>query len=122
LAPRANRAPRITPKRPIYSPREQDTTISQRDAADFHYWYRANAPLERLVATPPTLVSIAAPTLGVWTLKDPYVLEERLLNSARTVTGPWLYERFDDAGHWGPLDQPDKFNRLLQPEQEAMNA
>jgi pimeloyl-ACP methyl ester carboxylesterase len=76
-------------------------------------WYRANAPLERLVAPPPKLGPITAPTLAVWGAKCPYVLEERLLNSARTVTGPWRYERFDDAGHWVQLDQPDKSNRLL---------
>jgi pimeloyl-ACP methyl ester carboxylesterase len=76
-------------------------------------WYRANAPLERLVAPPPTLAPIAAPTLGIWGAEDPYVLEERLLNSAQTVTGLWRYERFDDAGHWVQLDQPDKLNRLL---------
>ena len=63
--------------------------------------------------TPPTLAPIAAPTLAIWGAEDPYVLEERLHNSARTVTGPWRYERFDDAGHWVQLDQPDKFNRLL---------
>jgi pimeloyl-ACP methyl ester carboxylesterase len=29
------------------------------------------------------------------------------------VTGGWRYERFDDAGHWVPLEQPERLNRLL---------
>jgi pimeloyl-ACP methyl ester carboxylesterase len=76
-------------------------------------WYRANAPLERLVTPPPSLPPVAAPTMGVWGAKDPYILESRILNSAGSVTGPWRYERFEDAGHWVPLDQPDKLNKLL---------
>jgi pimeloyl-ACP methyl ester carboxylesterase len=43
----------------------------------------------------------------------PYVLESRILNSAGSVTGPWRYERFEDAGHWVPLAQPDKLNKSL---------
>jgi hypothetical protein len=29
------------------------------------------------------------------------------------VTGPWRYERVEDAGHWLQLDAPDKVNDLL---------
>jgi pimeloyl-ACP methyl ester carboxylesterase len=45
--------------------------------------------------------------------KDPYVLGPRILNSAGSVTGPGRYVRFEDAGHWVPLDQPDKLNKSL---------
>ena len=29
------------------------------------------------------------------------------------MTGPWRYERVEDAGHWLQLDAPDKVNDLL---------
>jgi hypothetical protein len=29
------------------------------------------------------------------------------------VTGPWRYERIEDAGHWLQLDAPNKVNDLL---------
>ena len=29
------------------------------------------------------------------------------------MTGPWRYERVEDAGHWLQLDAPDTVNALL---------
>jgi hypothetical protein len=36
-----------------------------------------------------------------------------MTDSQAQVSGPWRYERFEDAGHWIPLDQPDRLNGLL---------
>jgi pimeloyl-ACP methyl ester carboxylesterase len=76
-------------------------------------WYRANLPVDRLLAAPPSLPPVSAPTLGIYGGNDLYVTEDRMLASARAVKGPWRYERFADAGHWVPLEQPEKLNRLL---------
>jgi pimeloyl-ACP methyl ester carboxylesterase len=34
-------------------------------------------------------------------------------NSHRQVTGPWRYQRIDNASHWLQLDRADEINRLL---------
>jgi pimeloyl-ACP methyl ester carboxylesterase len=36
-----------------------------------------------------------------------------MLRSADHVTGPWRYERIDNASHWMQLDEPDQVNELL---------
>jgi pimeloyl-ACP methyl ester carboxylesterase len=76
-------------------------------------WYRANLPVERLLAPRPTLPPVTAPTLGIFGSDDLYLTEDRMLASAEHVGGPWRYERFDGAGHWIPLEQPGRLNRLL---------
>ena len=76
-------------------------------------WYRANLPPERLVGPPPTLPPISAPTLGIWSSGDLYLAEEAMVRSGQVVKGPWRYERFEDATHWIPLDQPERLNTLL---------
>jgi len=77
-------------------------------------WYRASLPLRQLLAPPPGLPAVKAPTLGMWSTGDNYLNEEPMLRSADLVTGGWRYERFEDASHWIPLDQPERLNRLLQ--------
>lgn len=76
-------------------------------------WYRANLPVERLLAPAPPLPPVQSPTLGIYGARDLYVTEAHMRDSGRTVTGGWRYERFDDAGHWVPLEQPERLNRLL---------
>src|SRR5581483_4122175 len=73
-------------------------------------WYRANLPPERLVGPPPTLPPISAPTLGIWSSGDLYLAEEAMVRSGQVVKGPWRYERFEDATHWIPLDQPERLH------------
>jgi pimeloyl-ACP methyl ester carboxylesterase len=36
-----------------------------------------------------------------------------MLASAEHVTGPWRYERIEDASHWMQLDAPERVNELL---------
>jgi pimeloyl-ACP methyl ester carboxylesterase len=75
-------------------------------------WYRANSVLRFQVggrALPP----VAAPTLGIWSDGDNYLLEEGMLRSAEHVTGPWRYERVEGASHWLQLDAPHRVNELL---------
>jgi pimeloyl-ACP methyl ester carboxylesterase len=76
-------------------------------------WYRANAGPERELEARPPLPSVAAPTLGLWSSGDNYLTEDRMLLSAEHVTGPWRYERIENASHWLQLDAPERVNELL---------
>jgi pimeloyl-ACP methyl ester carboxylesterase len=75
-------------------------------------WYRANSdPRHELERR--EFPSVPAPTLALWSSGDAYLTEEPVLESARYVTGPWRYERIDDAGHWMQVDAPERVNELL---------
>lgn len=80
-------------------------------------WYRGSfsplAPDEAPLPPLPAWMPIRAPVLGVWSDKDPFLLEPQMAQSGGTVAGPWQYERFNGAGHWLMLDQPERLNRLL---------
>ncbi|HEY6583407.1 MAG TPA: alpha/beta hydrolase, partial [Gaiellaceae bacterium] len=76
-------------------------------------WYRANVPPQRELAPPRPFPAIAAPTLGLWSTGDDYLLEGPVERSGEHVTGGWRYERVDDASHWLQLDQPERVNDLL---------
>lgn len=76
-------------------------------------WYRANANAEAMVEIPTPGSYVATPTLGVSGAHDPFMLSERVEASGKFVTGPWRFERFEDAGHWLPLERPEQLNRLL---------
>lgn len=76
-------------------------------------WYRANlAPHLELEPRAP-LPSVTAPTLGLWSDRDKYLIEEGMLRSAECVSGTWRYERIEGASHWMQLDEPELINRLL---------
>jgi pimeloyl-ACP methyl ester carboxylesterase len=76
-------------------------------------WYRANLSPARELEDRPPVPAVAAPTLGLWSAGDRYLAEDRMVNSAEHVSGPWRYERIDDASHWLQLDQPERVNSLL---------
>jgi len=72
--------------------------------------YRANV-LPLLSGT--VHCSSRAPTLGLWSARDAYLLEEQMLSSGRFVQADWQYEKVDQASHWMMLDRPAHINRLL---------
>jgi pimeloyl-ACP methyl ester carboxylesterase len=76
-------------------------------------WYRANLPVERLLGSPPTLPMVAAPTMGVFGTADVALTEGAMVSSSSKVKGPWRYERLKDVGHFIPLEEPDRLNKLL---------
>jgi len=76
-------------------------------------WYRANLPVERLLAPPPPLPSVQAPTLGMWSSGERYLTDRSMVASESRVTGGWRYERVENASHWLQLDQPERVNTLL---------
>jgi pimeloyl-ACP methyl ester carboxylesterase len=76
-------------------------------------WYRANLHPARELEPRPPIPPVAAPALGLWSSGDNYLNEAPMLRSAEQVTGPWRYERVEDASHWMQLDQPERVNALL---------
>jgi pimeloyl-ACP methyl ester carboxylesterase len=76
-------------------------------------WYRANLAPARELGTGPSAPAVAAPALGLWSSGDNYLTEDRMVKSAEHVSGPWRYERIEDASHWLQLDQPERVNELL---------
>ena len=75
--------------------------------------YRASVPPSSFVAPPPSLPPVTAPTLGVWSSGDRFLLEGPMVASEAYVAGPWTYARVEDAGHWMQLDRPSAVNELL---------
>jgi pimeloyl-ACP methyl ester carboxylesterase len=76
-------------------------------------YYRANVPPESYLRTSLELPPVQAPTMGVWSSGDIALTEAQMMNSAKSVAGPWRYERIDGPGHWMQLEAPDAVNRLL---------
>jgi pimeloyl-ACP methyl ester carboxylesterase len=50
--------------------------------------------------------------MGVWGTGDRACGEEQMRSSGDRVEGPWRYERVE-AGHWIPLEAPERLNALL---------
>jgi pimeloyl-ACP methyl ester carboxylesterase len=76
-------------------------------------WYRANAHPKTVINPPPDLPPVQCPVMGVWGRGDVALTEIQMTGSEKYVTGPWRYERIEEAGHWMQLEIPDKLNELL---------
>jgi len=76
-------------------------------------WYRANIGPEAWAGPPVQLPPVQAPVMGLWSTGDPALGEVQMTDSARSVAGPWRYERLDGPGHWLQLEAPAQVNALL---------
>jgi pimeloyl-ACP methyl ester carboxylesterase len=76
-------------------------------------WYRANLAPRRELEPRTPVPAVDAPTLGIWSNGDDYLVEHAMLRSGDHVTGPWRYERIEGASHWMQLDAPQQVNELL---------
>jgi pimeloyl-ACP methyl ester carboxylesterase len=76
-------------------------------------YYRANLPPESYLLPALELPPIQSPTMGVWSSGDIALTEAQMTNSAKSVAGPWRYERLEGPGHWMQIEAPDAVNRLL---------
>jgi pimeloyl-ACP methyl ester carboxylesterase len=76
-------------------------------------YYRANLPPESFLRPRPELPPVVAPTMGVWSSGDRFLIEAQMVNSAKHVAGEWRYERLDGPGHWMQLEAPEAVNELL---------
>ncbi|MEU3607451.1 alpha/beta fold hydrolase [Streptomyces sp. NPDC035033] len=77
--------------------------------------YRAGLPTEvQFGAAPPARpLPEGVPVMGVWSAGDRFLTERSMAGTHEHVRGPWRYERLEDAGHWLPLDSPERVNALL---------
>jgi len=69
-------------------------------------WYRANL-LDVLFGQWP---HCRVPTLGVWSSDDHFLAEDQMQRSSLRMQAPWEYVRIERAGHWLPLEQPQRMN------------
>jgi len=76
-------------------------------------WYRANDDPMRLLEPAPTFPWVASRVLGVFGARDAALTEGSMTDSEKYISGPWRYERFEDAGHWVQLEQPARLNEML---------
>ncbi|WP_203236575.1 alpha/beta fold hydrolase [Nocardia panacis] len=74
-------------------------------------WYRANAVMP--ASGPSAYPEVSVPVLGVWGASDAMLAEEQMTGSATFVSGSWRYEQVPEAGHWLPLDCPNRLTELL---------
>jgi pimeloyl-ACP methyl ester carboxylesterase len=96
---------------------DEDATIAELEAngsltPGLNY-YRANIPPGAFGRSGLEIPPVQAPTMGVWSSGDFALTEGQMIDSARSVAGPWRYERLDGPGHWMQLDSPSEVNRLL---------
>jgi pimeloyl-ACP methyl ester carboxylesterase len=71
-------------------------------------WYRANLIPVLARAWPQCRV----PVLGIWSSEDHCLAEDQMARSARRMAAPWAFERIAGAGHWLPLEQPERIAAL----------
>jgi pimeloyl-ACP methyl ester carboxylesterase len=71
-------------------------------------WYRANLGQVLTRAWPPCRV----PMLGLWSSEDHCLAEDQMAKSGRRMAAPWSYQRIEGAGHWLPLERPDRVANL----------
>ncbi|MEU7281546.1 alpha/beta fold hydrolase [Streptomyces sp. NPDC045431] len=75
--------------------------------------YRTGLPPEVLFGPPLELPPLPGPVLGVWSTGDRFLTEQSMTGTEKYVDGSWRYERVEGAGHWLPLDAPERVNELL---------
>lgn len=71
-------------------------------------WYRANLHTVLTRSWPDSRV----PMLGIWSSGDHCLAEDQMARSGRRVRARWRYERIDGAGHWLPLERPERVAAL----------
>ncbi|HEX4339256.1 MAG TPA: alpha/beta fold hydrolase [Polyangiaceae bacterium] len=76
--------------------------------------YRANVPPAAQLLEQPPLPPVTVPTMGIWSDGDHFLIEEGVERSGTMVKdAPFRYEKISGAGHWIPVDAPEKLNALL---------
>lgn len=76
-------------------------------------WYRANKDPALELGSRTLLPPVEVPTMGIWGEGDVALLEEGMRESWTQVRAPWRYENISRAGHWVPLNAPQRLNELL---------
>jgi pimeloyl-ACP methyl ester carboxylesterase len=89
---------------------ELETNASLTPALNY---YRANVPPESFLRSRSSLPPVQAPTMGIWSSGDRFLLEAQMTGSGDHVAGRWRYERVDGPGHWLQLEAPGAVSELL---------
>lgn len=71
-------------------------------------WYRANL----LPVLGRWWPDCTVPVLGIWGSDDHCLAEDQMARSGRRVSATWRYERIEGAGHWLPLEEPQRIASL----------
>lgn len=72
-------------------------------------WYRANAVT---IATR-RWGACRVPTRGIFSTGDAHLVEQQMVRSELFMDASWDYVRIDGAGHWVPLEQPERIAALI---------
>ena len=75
-------------------------------------WYRANANPARPGIGGVDFPPVKAPTLGIWSTRDHYLVEAQMVATKAFIQGEWRYERID-ATHWMQVDEPARVTELV---------
>ena len=59
------------------------------------------------------IVSVLAPTLGVWSSGDRALGESQMVESGRYCANGFTYMRLEDFGHWFPLEAGEEVTKVL---------
>jgi pimeloyl-ACP methyl ester carboxylesterase len=76
-------------------------------------WYRANAPMDSFIVDRPALPAIHVPVLGIWSSGDPALTERQMTTSSGYCVKGFTYVRFEDYGHWLPLEAPQELSEEI---------
>jgi pimeloyl-ACP methyl ester carboxylesterase len=72
-------------------------------------WYRANT----LLVARHRWGVCRVPTMGVAAADDAFFTEAQMTRSERFMEADWEYVRFDGAGHYVPIEQPERVAALI---------
>ncbi len=91
-------------------------------------WYRANIrlpwrlprgattgprPDAAVTGRPARRHEVTCPVMGVWSTRDPALVERQMTASRRHVAGTWRYEKLVGVDHWVPSHAPRSLARLV---------
>lgn len=71
-------------------------------------WYGANFRSDWFLTEASRLPDVAAPTLGLWSTRDFALTERQMVDSASHCPGGFTYVRVEGAGHWLPIEAPER--------------
>lgn len=72
------------------------------------HWYGANFRPDLFITPGAPLPKVAAPALGMWSTRDFALTERQMKGSASHCANGFTYVRVEGAGHWIPLEAPER--------------
>jgi pimeloyl-ACP methyl ester carboxylesterase len=72
-------------------------------------WYRANA----VTITTRRWDACRVPTRGIFSTGDAHLVEQQMVRSELFMDAPWDYVPIHGAGHWVPIEQPQRLAAVI---------